>query len=90
MDDNIINNTEDLSEILQIRRGKLDKLRQEGRDPFIQTRFERSAYAGDIKSNFDAMENQTVSAAGRIMSKRDMARPFSAICLTLPVGSSSM
>jgi len=76
VDDDIIGNPEDLSEILQIRRAKLARLRQEGRDPFAETRFERSAYAGDIKNNFEAMENRTVSAAGRMMSKRDMGKAF--------------
>ena len=68
--------TEDLSEILQIRRDKLAKLQQEGRDPFALTRFERTAHSAEIKDNFEAMENATVSMAGRIMSKRDMGKAF--------------
>ncbi len=75
-EDNINNQAEDLSEILLIRRAKLDRLRRDGRDPFMVTRFERSAYAGDIKNNFEAMENKSVTAAGRIMSKRDMGKAF--------------
>ena len=74
-EDNILNQ-EDLSEILQIRRDKLSRLKEAGNDPFTQTRFERSAYAGDIKANFESMENQEVTAAGRIMSKRDMGKAF--------------
>ena len=68
--------TEDLSEILQIRRDKLAKLQQEGKDPFALTRFERTAHSAEIKDNFEAMENATVSMAGRIMSKRDMGKAF--------------
>jgi lysyl-tRNA synthetase class 2 len=68
--------TEDLSEILQIRRDKLAKLQQEGKDPFALTRFERTAHAAEIKDSFEAMENATVSMAGRIMSKRDMGKAF--------------
>ena len=68
--------TEELSEILQIRRDKLNRLKAEGRDPFLNTKFTRTAYAGHIKKNFDEMENKTVSMAGRIMSKRDMGRAF--------------
>lgn len=75
-EDNIIYQEEDLSEILQIRRDKLTKLRESGNDPFTVTRFERSAYAGTIKAEFEAMENQEVTAAGRIMSKRDMGKAF--------------
>jgi len=67
---------ENLSEILQIRRDKLKKLQDEGRDPFSITRFERTAYSADIKDNFEFMENMTVSLAGRIMSKRDMGKAF--------------
>ncbi|NLL45389.1 MAG: lysine--tRNA ligase [Clostridiales bacterium] len=67
---------ENLSEILQIRRDKLKKLQDEGSDPFSITKYERTAYSADIKDNFDSMENQTVSLAGRIMSKRDMGRAF--------------
>lgn len=66
----------ELSEILQIRRDKLSRLKAEGRDPFQQTKFARTAYAGYIKENFDDMENKTVSLAGRIMSKRDMGKAF--------------
>lgn len=65
---------EDLSEILQIRRDKLKNLQEEGRDPFIQTKFARTAWSDEVKANFEAMENQTVSMAGRIMSKRGMGK----------------
>lgn len=68
--------TQELSEILQIRRDKLDNLRKEGRDPFKVTSFKRTAYSSDIKDNFEAMENETVSLAGRIMSRRVMGKAF--------------
>jgi len=67
---------ENLSEILRIRREKLKKLQDEGRDPFAITKYEFNAYSTDIKNNFEAMENQAVSLAGRIMSKRDMGKAF--------------
>ena len=63
-----------LSEILQVRRDKLKALQDAGRDPFVQTRFERSAYSTDIKNNFDAYDGKTLQAAGRIMSKRGMGK----------------
>ena len=63
-----------LSEILQVRRDKLKALQDAGRDPFVQTRFERSAYSVDIKNDFDAYEGKTLQAAGRIMSKRGMGK----------------
>ena len=43
---------QELSEILQVRRDKLTALQQEGRDPFEQTKFVRSAYSADIKADY--------------------------------------
>ncbi|MDR2606178.1 MAG: lysine--tRNA ligase, partial [Oscillospiraceae bacterium] len=66
----------ELSELLQIRRDKLKKLQDEGRDPFRVTRFDRTSRAAAIKSDFERLENTDVSLAGRIMSKRDMGKAF--------------
>ena len=65
---------QELSEILQIRRDKLAALQQEGRDPFQQTKFVRSAWSNEIKDNYDNFDAKTVSVAGRIMSKRGMGK----------------
>ena len=65
---------EELSEILQVRRDKLAGLQAEGRDPFQQTRFERSAWANEITGDYEAFEGKTVSVAGRMMSKRGMGK----------------
>ncbi|MBR5491250.1 MAG: lysine--tRNA ligase, partial [Oscillospiraceae bacterium] len=65
---------ENLSELLQIRRDKLKVLQEEGRDPFHITKFERSAFSAEIKGDYDAFENKTVSVCGRIMSKRGMGK----------------
>ena len=65
---------QELSEILQIRRDKLAALQQEGRDPFQQTKFVRSAWSSEIKDNYDNFDAKTVSVAGRIMSKRGMGK----------------
>ena len=65
---------QELSELLQIRRDKLAALQSEGRDPFHQTKFERSAWSAEIKADYDAFENKPVSVAGRIMSKRGMGK----------------
>ena len=65
---------QELSEILQVRRDKLAALREEGRDPFRQTRFERSAYSREILEDYSSYEGKTVSVAGRIMSKRGMGK----------------
>ena len=65
---------QELSEILQIRRDKLAALQQEGRDPFVQTRFKRTAWSQEIKAGFEDFEEKTVSVAGRILSKRGMGK----------------
>ena len=62
------------SEILQIRRDKLQKLREGGRDPFILTKFARTSFTSDIRDNYDAMESSDVAIAGRVMAKREMGK----------------
>ena len=64
----------ELSEILQVRRDKLAALQQEGRDPFRQTKFSRTAWSREIKDNYDAFEEKPVTVAGRILSKRGMGK----------------
>ena len=64
----------ELSEILRIRRDKLAKLRDEGRDPFEITNFSRTAFTSDVRDNYDKMENTDVSIAGRVMAKREMGK----------------
>ena len=44
---------QELSEILQVRRDKLSSLQQEGRDPFQQTKFVRTAWSEEIKADFE-------------------------------------
>ena len=74
------NQTQELSELLQIRRDKLDSLRELGVDPFGK-KFERSnnakelldAYAEVDKPQLEEM-NVSVSLAGRIMQKRGMGK----------------
>ena len=63
-----------LSELLQIRRDKLQALQDAGQDPFRQTRFIVSHHSADILNNFDALENTEVTVAGRLMSKRGMGK----------------
>ena len=65
---------QDLSEILQVRRDKLKALQDEGRDPFQQTRFVRSAWSAEIKNDYKSFDGKTVQVAGRIMSKRGMGK----------------
>ena len=65
---------EELTEQRRIRRGKLQELREAGRDPFLNETWDVTAHSKDIKDNFIAMEGQEVSCAGRMMSKRVMGK----------------
>ena len=77
-ENNVIENEEEsaeqLSEILQIRRDKLARLQQEGKDPFEVTVFDRNAYSKDIVDSFEQYEGKEVAVAGRLMSWRDMGK----------------
>lgn len=69
------NNEElDMNHLMQVRRDKLDKLREEGKDPFEITRFERTHTSQQIVDNYDELENKDVTIAGRIMGKRVMGK----------------
>ena len=63
-----------LSDLLQVRREKLDQLRQAGMDPFVQTSYPVDTHAKDITDHYDQYEGKTVSLAGRMMSKRVMGK----------------
>ena len=64
--------TEDanLNEMLLLKRQKLDELRNEGKDPFVNESYEVTARSKDIKEEFKEDEEREVSIAGRVMSKR--------------------
>ena len=68
------NTQQDLREILQIRRDKLKALQDAGMNPFEITRYDVTHHAQEVKDHFDALEGQTVSLGGRLMSKRGMGK----------------
>ena len=68
------NTQQDLRETLQIRRDKLKALQDAGMNPFEITRYDVTHHAQEVKDNFDALEGQTVSLGGRLMSKRGMGK----------------
>ena len=65
---------EKLSEQHRIRLEKLAQLKEEGKNPYEITKFEVTNNAKSIRDNFEALENQNVSLAGRITSWRDMGK----------------
>ena len=69
-----MNDTDNLGELLKIRRDKLSALQEAGQDPFQITKFEKKNNTQEIRENFEAMEEQPVKIVGRLMSKRVMGK----------------
>ena len=51
--DNNVNEEVDINQLMKIRREKLEELRNEGKDPFAITKYDRTETAGQIKANYD-------------------------------------
>ncbi|MDE6636538.1 MAG: lysine--tRNA ligase, partial [Lachnospiraceae bacterium] len=64
--------TQDINELLKVRRTKLSDLVEKGKNPFTITKFDVTAHSDDIKNNLAKYEEQEVTVAGRLMSKRVM------------------
>ncbi|MDU2557717.1 MAG: lysine--tRNA ligase [Anaerococcus prevotii] len=60
----------DLNEMLQIKRDKLEDLKNEGRDPHKVVNFKGRIASSLIKDNFEKYDGEKVRIAGRIMAKR--------------------
>jgi lysyl-tRNA synthetase class 2 len=64
---------EDYNELMQIRRDKLNKLREMGINPYPY-QFDRSHFSAQIIDNFESLQEKSVSVSGRIMSDRLMGK----------------
>ena len=64
----------ELNEVLKVRREKLAALVEAGNDPFHITKYDQTHHSSDIKENYETLEGQRVSVAGRMMSKRIMGK----------------
>ena len=64
------NKNQDLNEMLQIRREKLEKLKADGKNPHEIVNFRNRSLSKDIKDNFEEFEGKVVRVAGRIMARR--------------------
>ena len=62
------------SSLAAVRRQKLADLIAEGHNPFAHTKYHVTHHSADILEHFDETEGQTVSIAGRLMSKRVMGK----------------
>ena len=65
---------EDLNALLVIRREKLAELQAQGNDPFLHVKFDVTKHSTEITENFETLEAQEVSIAGRLMAKRVMGK----------------
>ena len=65
---------QEVSEQNRIRLEKLRALQAEGRDPYRLTRYDQTHRSKEILDNFEALDGQTVSIAGRMMSRRVMGK----------------
>ncbi len=65
---------QDVNQLRKVRREKLAELQANGNDPFVITKYDVTHHSMEIKDNFEEMEGQFVSIAGRIMSKRVMGK----------------
>lgn len=61
---------QNLNEMLVLRREKLQKLIDEGNSPFLVDKFDVKHNSREIHENFEKLDGDVTSVAGRIMSKR--------------------
>lgn len=66
--------TQNINELMQIRRDKLKDLISNERNPFVTEKYDISHTSEYIKENFEDMEGKEVSCAGRIMSRRGQGK----------------
>ena len=66
--------TQDVGQLMKVRRDKLAELQAEGENPFDVTTYNQEYHTSDIIENFAEMEGKQVSIAGRLMSKRVMGK----------------
>ncbi len=65
---------EDINELIKVRIDKWNKLKAEGKDPFVLTKYDVDTYSTQITEQFEEYEGKTVSIAGRLMQKRLMGK----------------
>ena len=65
---------QDLNQLLKVRREKLADLQANGKDPFKIVKYDVTHHSQEVKDKFDELEGQSVTIAGRMMSKRVMGK----------------
>jgi len=65
---------QDIHQLLKVRREKLADLQENGKNPFLITKYDVTAHSADVKEQYAEFEGKEVSIAGRMMSKRVMGK----------------
>jgi lysyl-tRNA synthetase class 2 len=65
---------QDLNQLLKVRREKLQELQDNGKDPFVITKYNVTHHSTDIREHYDELEGKEVTLAGRMMFKRVMGK----------------
>lgn len=65
---------QDANQLIQVRYDKLHELQANGKNPFEITKYDVTYHSTDIKDNFESLEGQEVTVAGRMMFKRVMGK----------------
>ena len=73
-ENNNMEQEQDLNQLMLVRREKLNKLKEEEKDPYKITKFNRTHTSQEIIENYEELEGKDVTISGRIMAKRIMGK----------------
>ena len=65
---------EDINKLMKVRMEKLEELKNESKNPFLITEYDRDTFSKEILDDFDKYDGKDVSIAGRLMLKRIMGK----------------
>lgn len=68
------NAEQDINQLLKVRREKLEALQESGKNPYEIMKYDVTHHSKEVTENYEQLNGQTVSLAGRIMSKRVMGK----------------
>lgn len=66
--------TEDLSEVIKVRREKLNTMLEAGNNPYEIVSFDKTHSAKEVKADYAELEGKVIRLAGRMISRRIMGK----------------
>lgn len=66
--------TEDLSEVIKVRREKLNTMLEAGNNPYEIVSFDKTRSATEVKTDYSELEGKVIRLAGRMISRRIMGK----------------